>query len=441
MFIKLKTGKCAFLWALFLLLKLHNAAYSQDPSLINIKDIAPGIRVEMRYASKNNFTGTQLYTGEECLLCEPAAERLARVQKNLEEQGLGLKVWDCYRPLSIQKKLWDLVPDPRYVADPKTGSRHNRGASVDLTLVDKNGVELPMPTLFDEFSEKAHRSYNDLPDNVKKNRQLLQDAMEKEGFIGLETEWWHFDAPEWSQYALRDEALGSKTLLKDKAAPKNSLLKTEVKQLVLVIASTWSATQGQLQRYERSGASWRKVGPSWPVNLGSKGLAWGRGTQSSLAQGPSKTEGDKTAPAGIFKIGKAYGSAEYPPQNTKWEYQPLTSDWICVDDSNSIHYNKVFAPGKNEIRDWNSTETMLRSDSLYKWVINIEQNPYAIKSCGSCVFFHVWRKKGSPTEGCTAMAEENIKRLLTWLDPQKTPTLVQLPIEVYRPLKKRGDLP
>lgn len=117
-----------------------------DPTLINVKELAPNIRVEMRYATSDNFTKSVLYDAAVCLLNEPAARRLARVQARLEKEGLGLKVWDCYRPLDVQQKLWDIVPDDRYVANPKTGSRHNRGASVDLTLVDKNGNELEMPT-------------------------------------------------------------------------------------------------------------------------------------------------------------------------------------------------------------------------------------------------------------------------------------------------------
>src|SRR5262245_10996887 len=204
----------------------------------------------MRYATANNFTKQVLYpVADECLLCEPAARRLAKVQKNLEKKGLGLKVWDCYRPVSVQKKLWDIVPDERYVANPKSGSRHNRGASVDLTLVDAKGKELPMPTAFDEFSEKAHRSYMDLPAEAVRNRQTLQEAMEAEGFVGLPTGWWHFDDPSWSQFALRDEPLGSPTLRQDKSAPAaTALIDRSVHQIIVVTSPDWTAPAGHLQR-------------------------------------------------------------------------------------------------------------------------------------------------------------------------------------------------
>jgi len=140
------------------------AGAAPDPTaLVEATALVPGLRVDMRYATADNFTGKVIYPVARCLLRRAVALRLARVQAALAARGLGLKVWDCYRPLAVQQKLWDLVKDPRYVADPKKGSRHNRGAAVDLTLVDKDGRELPMPTRFDDFSEKAHRDYKGSP--------------------------------------------------------------------------------------------------------------------------------------------------------------------------------------------------------------------------------------------------------------------------------------
>lgn len=397
--------------------------FGEDARLIDVKTLAPNIRIEMRYASSNNFTGQKLYPVEECLLCEPAAKRLANVQKNLEKLGLGLKVWDCYRPLSIQKKLWEIVPDPRYVADPKTGSRHNRGASVDLTLVDALGQELPMPTAFDEFSNKAHRDFMDLSGDVIANRMLLQTEMEKEGFIGLPTEWWHFDSPDWNLYALRDEPLGSKSLRKDITAMPTLTLPDSAQQLVVVTAKEWSSNQGVLQRYEKVRNKWKKVGASWEVSLGSKGLK----------MATDKKEGDLTAPAGVFKIGQAYGAAIQAPAGTKWPYQALSEGWVCVDDPKSAHYNRVFSPDKSVKKDWSSAETMLRQDHLYTWVINIEHNAERVAERGSCIFFHVWRTPNATTEGCTAMDEKNILTLLGWLDPSQNPQLVQGPESLLTP--------
>ncbi|OQA14816.1 MAG: D-alanyl-D-alanine dipeptidase [bacterium ADurb.Bin363] len=132
------------------------------------------------------------------------AKKLLKVQKKLKKIGLGLKIWDAYRPLSVQYKFWELVPDLRYVADPKVGSNHNRGAAVDVTLVDSKGKELPMPTEFDDFTEKAGRNYNKLPKEVIKNRKLLEDYMVSEGFLPLPTEWWHFDYKNIKDYPVLD---------------------------------------------------------------------------------------------------------------------------------------------------------------------------------------------------------------------------------------------
>ncbi len=173
--------------------------------LVDVTRLAAGIRVELRYATANNFTKHVIYPASaRCYLRAPVAARLAEVQRALQAQGLGLKVYDCYRPRSAQKTLWDIVPDERYVASPQTGSRHNRGAAVDLTLVDKDGRELPMPTPYDDFTVKAHRDYKALPAAALRNRQLLQDAMAGRGFIPLPTEWWHFDDPDSARYPLTD---------------------------------------------------------------------------------------------------------------------------------------------------------------------------------------------------------------------------------------------
>lgn len=173
---------------------------AQTLELVPLQTISPQIQQEMRYASTNNFTGQVVYSFKGCWLRPIVAERLARVQQELSSQQLGLKVWDCYRPMAAQQRFWDLVPDPRYVSPPGKGGLHTRGTAVDLTLVDADGNELPMPTEFDDFSAKAHRQASDTPAMAKLNSQILQRAMEKHGFVGLETEWWHFDLKNWQDY-------------------------------------------------------------------------------------------------------------------------------------------------------------------------------------------------------------------------------------------------
>jgi D-alanyl-D-alanine dipeptidase len=172
--------------------------------LVDIKEVNPRIVVDMKYASEDNFIKKKLYDSNTCFLRKSTAVKLDAVQKKLEEVNLGLKVWDCYRPLAVQRIFWAILPDERYVANPETGSRHNRGSSVDLTLVDSQGKELDMPTGFDNFSSKADHAYQVLPDQVIRNRELLKGLMEKAGFISLPEEWWHYDDEKWMQFDLMD---------------------------------------------------------------------------------------------------------------------------------------------------------------------------------------------------------------------------------------------
>jgi D-alanyl-D-alanine dipeptidase len=176
--------------------------------LCDITQVDPSIQVAMRYAQRDNFLKEAIYPVNRCLLRADVAERLARVQRRLAAQGFGLRMWDCYRPQSVQQRMWELVPDPRYVADPSVGSNHSRAAAVDVTLVDREGNPLRMPTKHDDFSDRARRDYMNLPAPVLKNRQILEDAMRAEGFVPLPTEWWHFDDPAGVSAPLLDEPFG-----------------------------------------------------------------------------------------------------------------------------------------------------------------------------------------------------------------------------------------
>lgn len=185
----------------------------QSPELIDLRVVAPAIQLELRYATTNNFTHQKLYDQALCLLRPHVAARLAKVQTDLEAKGFGLKVFDCYRPLSVQKRMWELVPNANYVADPKLGSRHNRGSAVDVTLVDRTGKELPMPSTFDEFSPRSHLDYRGGNPAAIRHREVLQQAMLKRGFTSIPSEWWHFDAPNWQAYPLLDLPLNPGTAL------------------------------------------------------------------------------------------------------------------------------------------------------------------------------------------------------------------------------------
>jgi zinc D-Ala-D-Ala dipeptidase len=172
--------------------------------LVDLKAVDFSIRVEMPYATPNNFTKHKVYSEEKCVLRREVALALSRVQAALRMQDLSLKVYDCYRPLSVQKTFWKLVPDERYVANPDKGSRHNRGAAVDVTLTGRSGLELDMPSAFDDFSNNARRDNPHLSPTITRNLKALESAMKKEGFVGLPTEWWHFDYNGWEKFEIED---------------------------------------------------------------------------------------------------------------------------------------------------------------------------------------------------------------------------------------------
>lgn len=176
------------------------ANQQEAPEFVDIQELIPQIQVDLKYATADNFTGQVVYNFHSCLLVKEAALQLRDVQAELETIGLGLKVWDGFRPVEAQWKFWNLVPDERYVSDPRKGGRHTRGTAVDLTLITKDGQELLMPSGFDDFSEKAHQDYMGASDEAIRNRELLRQVMQKHGFTNLPTEWWHFDLIGWQSY-------------------------------------------------------------------------------------------------------------------------------------------------------------------------------------------------------------------------------------------------
>lgn len=172
-----------------------------SPALVPLEKVTPPALPEVRYATRHNFTGTQVYALPRVWLHPDTARALSRVQADLARQGLGLKIWDAYRPLSAQWKMWNLIRDERYVANPaKNKGRHTRGTAVDVTLIDKSGRELPMPSDFDDFSERAHRDYKGGTAEERENRRQLEEVMHRHGFTGYPSEWWHFDLKGWEQY-------------------------------------------------------------------------------------------------------------------------------------------------------------------------------------------------------------------------------------------------
>ena len=179
----------------------------QDKRLVELTQYIPGIVIDLRYAGPDNFTRQPLYpTGtRKTYLRKPAAEALLNVQLALKEKGLGLKIFDAYRPYRVTERFWEMIGDERYVAHPSKGSGHNRGLALDLTLIDlKTGEELDMGTGFDNFTDSAHHVFTALPDRVMRNRSFFKEIMIQHGFQLFETEWWHYSWPNDKGYEVLD---------------------------------------------------------------------------------------------------------------------------------------------------------------------------------------------------------------------------------------------
>lgn len=166
----------------------------EDDEYVLVNKYIPDIYVELMYATDNNFTGVRIYDFTDAYLRYGTVKKLANVQKELKEQGYSLKIWDAYRPFEAQQKLWEVYPDPNYVANPANGmKKHNLGGTVDITMVAADGSVISMPTEFDDFSLKADRDYSDIEDEEAVNNvMILQNAMENNGFTGYQGEWWDY---------------------------------------------------------------------------------------------------------------------------------------------------------------------------------------------------------------------------------------------------------
>jgi zinc D-Ala-D-Ala dipeptidase len=193
----------------------HENGSFRKPELVELVKLDPTIKLDIRYATSNNFLSTPMYSQARAFLQRPAAEALLRAQRALREKGYGLEIHDAYRPWYVTKMFWDATPDDKkiFVADPKEGSKHNRGCAVDLTLYDlRTGATVKMPSGYDEMSERAYADYHGGTDDERTRRAILRQAMEKEGFTVYPQEWWHFDYKDWKQYPImniRFEEIGN----------------------------------------------------------------------------------------------------------------------------------------------------------------------------------------------------------------------------------------
>ncbi|MCD0468551.1 M15 family metallopeptidase [Flavobacterium sp. JAS] len=164
-----------------------------DTTFVNLKDYSQDFIYDMKYATEDNFLKAKVYDCAECMLRYKTVKALITANKEFMKQGCKIKLFDCYRPLSIQKKMWEIVSNPEYVADPKKGSIHNRGGAVDITLVNDKGEEIEMGTPFDFFGIQASHNYKKFPVSVRANRKYLKSIMIQSGFNSFDSEWWHYN--------------------------------------------------------------------------------------------------------------------------------------------------------------------------------------------------------------------------------------------------------
>jgi L,D-peptidoglycan transpeptidase YkuD (ErfK/YbiS/YcfS/YnhG family) len=209
-------------------------------------------------------------------------------------------------------------------------------------------------------------------------------------------------------------------------------LPIETRQLLVVRTESWASAVGNLQRYQKIGERWRAIGKPIPVSVGKNGLAWGRGIYLNARRVPAKVEGDGCAPAGIFRLGPAFGYAPRSPAGCRLIYRAITERDYFVDAPAADEYNRWVTIPAGKLNQpeklWPSFERMKRLDRLYELGIVVQQNDHpVVKGRGSAIFFHVWRNPGVPTVGCTAMARDDLLALLQWLEPRQEPLLVQAP--------------
>jgi D-alanyl-D-alanine dipeptidase len=173
--------------------KENNSETTKDTSFVNIETLSSDFVLDLKYATTDNFLKQKVYDCPECFLRISTAKALVKANQELIKKGFRIKLYDCYRPLDVQKKMWKILPGTNYVANPKKGSKHNRGAAVDLTLVDSLGIELDMGTKFDFFGPEAHHTYLKHSKEVLANRKLLKETLAKHNFKSIYNEWWHYE--------------------------------------------------------------------------------------------------------------------------------------------------------------------------------------------------------------------------------------------------------
>ncbi|MEI7597115.1 MAG: M15 family metallopeptidase [Bacteroidota bacterium] len=177
-----------------------NEQFIKDSTdLINVLEIIPNMVIDVKYATTENLSGVAIYPNSNCYLKKSTAEKLKKAQAEIEKMGARLKIFDAYRPMSIQKKMWEMIPDERMIANQSNGDKHSRGSSVDIALVSIDGKDIDMGSLYDARIPEAERLCPSIDEKARMFREILNQVMTNNGFIGSDEFWWHYDDIDWEK--------------------------------------------------------------------------------------------------------------------------------------------------------------------------------------------------------------------------------------------------
>jgi D-alanyl-D-alanine dipeptidase len=411
------------------------------PDLVELTSLDPSLRLDIRYASRDNFLHTPVYKSGQAFLQRPVAAALVRANRALQHSGFALRIHDAYRPWWVTKVFWEATEPAKrdYVADPAKGSVHNRGCAVDLSLVHlADGSEAVMPSGYDDFSVSSHADFPGGTAEARHHRGLLRSVMEAEGFKASKEEWWHFDHPSSAEYPILNLAFESIT------GPSPDL--TRANQILRVTTADWNSPQGSLQRFERSAnGALVPVGAPLAVWLGRAGMGWrnDEGAPPPPGPGPVKREGDGRSPAGILTFGDMWGYARQAPEGVRFSYRSATDCDRCVDDADHADYGKLIRLASPQAPvTWRSAEKIRLDTEHYRYLLVIHYNDFKPRqAAGSCIFLHVAVPPGRVTAGCTALEVDDLLTLLRWMDPAKHPVLVQVPTPYFELVRTAWSLP
>lgn len=389
--------------------------------LVLVEDYSRDFVIDMKYATYENFVGKTLYPSPTCVLTKGTLDKLIKANSLVRKQDCYIKIWDAYRPLSVQKIMWEATPNKNYVANPyRSGSKHNRGAAVDVTLVDKNGKELLMPTEFDNFTVKASPGYKGMSAEQRKNLGILSKAMTASGFKQLSTEWWHFEDTDFNGYKIQDVPLSrfDKTnyILSHKTLSGLKFQKdSPVSQLVVATSLTEKSSNVVISTYEKRQGLWVNVHKNIAGYIGQKGFT------------ANKTEGDRKTPVGAYSIGTCFGKST--KVDTGLSFYKYDSKDVWVDDPASPYYNTLQREPSNG--RWKSAENFSSmKNGVYDIFFNIGYNSDRIKNKGSAIFFHIVNPamEIKYTAGCVAADRKDVLALVKWLNKDKSPMILSGPL-------------